>query len=513
MGRPFFVTAATMSSGSALSTRGSRVVLSGSAREEDVLFPAVEGFSRIVEKAMNPKARMSHLLAIALAATVWLPANAQERHPNLVVIVADDMGYGDVGFQGGKDIPTPNIDELARSGIRFTDAYVSGPYCSPTRAGLLTGRYPQRFGHEFNIGGREMHPDAGLPVDQVTLADRLRATGYRTALVGKWHLGTADRFHPQRRGFDEFYGFLGGAHAYTDVPVLDGDSSVALTGYLTDLLADRAVDFIQRHRSQPFFLYLAFNAPHLPMEATDKYLTRFQHMADTTRRTYAAMLSAMDDGVGRVRAELRAQGLEEKTLVVFFSDNGGPTTQAGINGSSNAPLRGSKRQTWEGGIRVPFVISWKGRLAANTTFSQPVIQLDIAPTVLAAARVPRGSTATFDGVDLLPFLTGRAKGTPHPALYWRLGAMMAIRMGDWKLVKMHDRPFEGDPEELSDLTGAQLYNLKDDVGERNDVAGAQRAKVKELAEDWQRWNRQLHKPAWPSGLNLTRSPNRNKRGL
>ncbi len=455
---------------------------------------------------MHRIARMSYTVTVALTLAAFCQlTSAQERRPNIVLIVADDMGYGDVGFHGNKDIPTPNLDALAKSGIRFTDAYVSTPYCSPTRAGLLTGRYPQRFGHEFNIGGSDMHPDAGLPVDQVTLADRLRTVGYRTALFGKWHLGTAERFHPMRRGFDEFYGFLGGAHAYLSAPVHDGEATVPLTAYLTDVLANRAADFIQRHKSQPFFLYLAFNAPHLPLEATDKYVKRFPHIADTTRRTYAAMLSAMDDGVGQVLAELRAKGLEENTLIVFFSDNGGPTTQAGINGSSNAPLRGSKRQTWEGGIRVPFLASWKGRLAANTTYSQPIIQLDIAPTVLAAARVPLDRKARFDGVNLLPFLTGRARGVPHSALYWRLGAMMAIRKGDWKLVKMHDRPFEGDPEELSDLAGAQLYNLKDDMSEKSDVAAAHRGRVRDVVEEWQRWNKQLQEPGWPSGLNLTRN--------
>jgi arylsulfatase A-like enzyme len=208
----------------------------------------------------------------------------------------------------------------------------------------------------------------------------------------------------------------------------------------------------------------------------------------------------MDDGIGRTLEALRAQRLEEHTLIFFFSDNGGPTTRAGINGSSNAPLRGSKRTTWEGGIRVPFIVSWKGRVGANTTYSQPIIQLDVAPTALAAAGVAPGRKANFDGINLLPFLSSRPTAVPHTALYWRLGAMMAIRKGDWKLVKMHDRPFEGDPEELSDLTGAQLYNLKADVAEQSDVAAKHPETVRELEDEWRRWNRQLSKPAWPSGL-------------
>ena len=438
---------------------------------------------------------------LTLAPTV---GGAQTRRPNIVLIVADDMGYADVGFQGGRDIPTPNIDALARSGIRFTDAYVSGPYCSPTRAGLMTGRYPQRFGHEFNPVGE---PEPGLPLDQVTMADRLRAAGYRTALFGKWHLGTAAPLHPMERGFDEFFGFLGGDHSYfearpaDDGPVFDGRNPAERMGYLTDELADRAVDFIERQRSRPFFLYLAFNAVHTPMHATDKYLARFTAIADERRRTYAAMLSAMDDAIGRTMATLRAAGVEENTLIFFFSDNGGPTMPTTtVNGSSNAPLRGSKRQTWEGGIRVPFVIQWKGHLAAGKTDSRLIIQLDVLPTALAAAGVDVRPEWKLDGVNLLPFLTGNETGAPHDALYWRLGGMMAIRKGDWKLVKTREGPLrDTDPAVLSDLSSAELYNLKDDIGEATNLAAARPDKAKELAEAWWQWNKELVRPLWFPG--------------
>ena len=447
------------------------------------------------------RTRSVAFLASSLLCFGQTVGQAQGRRPNIVVIVADDMGYADVGFHGSRDIPTPNIDALARSGIRFTDAYVSGPYCSPTRAGLLTGRYQQRFGHEFNPVG---NPEPGLPLHEITMADRLKAAGYRTALFGKWHLGTAPALHPMERGFDEFFGFLGGDHSYFDAmpasddAIFDGRKPVAHVEYLTDELADRAVRFIERERSRPFFLYLAFNAVHTPMHATDKYLTRFTHIADEQRRTYAAMLSAMDDGVGRTMAALRAAGLEENTLIFFFSDNGGPTMPTTtVNGSSNAPLRGSKRQTWEGGIRVPFIIHWKGHLAAGKTDSRPIIQLDVLPTALAAAGIPVRPEWKLDGVELLPYLTGKVTGTPHEALYWRLGGMMAIRKGDWKLVKTSEGPFrDTDPAVLSDLSTAQLYNLADDIGETKNLADAQPDRVRELAEAWQRWNSALVRPLW-----------------
>jgi len=345
---------------------------------------------------INPVPKIIPLLTIVLSflCLVHPAAEAQRRRPNILVIVTDDMGYADIGVHGSKDIPTPNIDALAKVGIRFTDAYVSGPYCSPTRAGLLTGRYPQRFGHEFNLGMSPDFNDFGLPLSETTMANRLKAVGYRTALIGKWHLGMGDKFHPMSRGFDEFFGFQGHSHSYLDTeaashnPLLDGLKIVAETAYLTDAFADRAVDFIKRPKSQPFFLYLAFNAVHTPMQATDKYLARFPHIADKQRRTYAAMLSAMDDGIGKALAALRAEGLEEDTLIFFFNDNGGPTMSGTtINGSSNAPLRGSKRQTWEGGIRVAFIIRWKGHLAEGKTDARPIIQLDVLPTALAAARI------------------------------------------------------------------------------------------------------------------------------
>jgi len=431
--------------------------------------------------------------------------NGQIRRPNILLIVSDDLGYADIGAYGSRDILTPNIDRFARSGIRFTNAYVSGPYCSPTRAGLMTGRYPQRFGHEFNPDGS---PEFGLPLTETTMADRLKAAGYRTALFGKWHLGSAVQLHPMRRGFEEFYGFLGGDHSYMHVddidagtkrpdPLLDGTKPASSVTYLTDALGDRARRFIMQHASEPFFLYLAFNAAHTPMEAPETYRARFPNISDPRRRTYAAMISAMDDAIGKTLATLKEQKLEENTLVIFLNDNGGPTMPTTtVNGSSNGPLRGSKRQTWEGGIRVAFALSWKGHLAAERIDDRPVIQLDVLPTALAAAGLDT-KASEFDGVNLLPFLTDQLKAQPHDALYWRLGGMMAIRRGDWKLVKTREGPLiDVDPSVLHDLSEAGLYNLSEDIGETKNLASERPDKVRELSEAWQQWNRQLATPRW-----------------
>jgi arylsulfatase A-like enzyme len=443
------------------------------------------------------------LTALAVALSLPLPAShpagsadAAPRPPNIVVLLADDLGYADVGFQACKDIPTPHIDSLAQGGVRCTSGYVSGPYCSPTRAGLMTGRYQQRYGHEFNPGGGA---DVGLPLGETTMADRLRAAGYVTGLVGKWHLGNAPKFHPQKRGFDEFFGFLGGAHPYfpgRGAPIFRGTEAVAEKEYLTDAFAREAVAFIDRHKARPFFLYLAFNAVHTPMQATEGRLKRFAAIADPTRRTYAAMTAAMDEAVGRVLDKLRSAGLEKDTLIFFFSDNGGPTMRGTtINGSRNTPLRGSKRTTLEGGIRVPFVVQWKGKLPAGKVYPRPVIQLDVLPTALAAAGVAVKPEWKLDGVDLLPHLAGRKEGLPHETLYWRLGQQTAIRRGDWKLVR-YDSTVDGGN---SRVTPARLYNLAKDVGEANDLAAKGAERARELEGVWQKWSDQMARPRWGQG--------------
>ncbi len=447
--------------------------------------------------------------SLALVGFGLIPENsaaADGSRPNIVLILADDLGYADLGFQGARDIPTPHLDTLAASGVRCTSGYVSGPYCSPTRAGLLTGRYQQRFGHEFNPGeraGERSNEQFGLPLSQTTLADRLKAVGYTTGLVGKWHLGAAPAFHPQKRGFDEFFGFLGGGHKYfaeESTDIYRGTEVVKEPTYLTDAFGREAVSFIERHKGHPFFLELAFNAVHTPTDATGDRLARFSSITDTKRRTYAAMLVALDEAVGAVTDKLRASGLEENTLIVFFSDNGGPTMLGTtINGSRNDPLRGSKRTTLEGGVRVPFVWSWKGKLPAGRVYDKPLIQLDVLPTVLSAAGVTPGKDWGLDGVDLLPYLTGSNDKAPHDTLYWRLGGQAAIRRGDWKLVRYDAAVDTGErsgPRSAPKLSPFRLYNLAEDVGEARDLSAAHPERVKELLAAWETWSAGLAKPLW-----------------
>ncbi|HEX2488711.1 MAG TPA: sulfatase-like hydrolase/transferase [Blastocatellia bacterium] len=425
------------------------------------------------------------------------PAQAK---PNILLIVADDLGYADIGVNGCQDVPTPHIDSIAKNGVRFTNGYVSGPYCSPTRAGLMTGRYQQRFGHEFNPGpAANADPEFGLPLTETTMPDRLKSLGYATGMVGKWHLGFESKFHPMKRGFDEYFGFLGGAHSYLANgdnlnQVSRGMQPVKEISYLTDMFGDEAVAFIERQKSRPWFLYLPFNADHSPMHAKESDLARFAHIKDPLRQKFAAMHAAMDTQIGRVLETLRKHKLEENTLILFVSDNGGPTNN---NGSRNAPLRGFKAQTWEGGIRVPMLAQWKRALPAGKVYDQPVIQLDFLPTALAAAGAEAKAEWKLDGVNLLPHLTGKEKGAPHAALYWRFGQQIAVRMGDWKLVKAPGaNAAQGEFRAKASTEGAHLYNLARDVGEQNNLAEKEPGKLEQLASAWDKWNAELQEPRW-----------------
>lgn len=411
--------------------------------------------------------------------------------PNIVLILTDDLGYGDIGMHGCKDIPTPNIDKLATGGIRFTDAYAAGSFCTPTRAALMSGRYQQRFGNEdlTNVTGP-------LPKAVVTLPQRLQAAGYVTGMVGKWHLGEAAGFRPNDRGFDEFFGFLGGGHIYLPAenakgeyaaPILRNGEPVKETRYLTDAFGEEAVAFLARQKKdKPFFLYLAFNAVHTPVQATDKYLQRFASIEDRTRRTYAAMLSAVDDAVGVVVAKLAETGQLDRTLIFFTSDNGGPTTRNAVNGSRNTPLRGSKCETFEGGIRVPLLVQWPGVLKPGAVYRQPIITMDLTATALALADA---KVEGVEGVNLLPFLSGEKTGAPNDALFWRCRTRSnnyAVRQGDWKFV--HSTEGDANPGPKQKPARDLLFNLAEDIGEQHDLAAKHPDKLAALKKLYQEWS-------------------------
>jgi arylsulfatase A-like enzyme len=440
------------------------------------------------------------LFQLCLIGGSLLPAKsfAQTRPPSIVIIIADDLGYADLGCHGTKDIKTPHIDGLVSNGVRCTSGYAAAPVGGPTRAALLTGRYPQRFGFEFNPP-RDSKSEYGLPLAESTLADSLKSAGYATCLVGKWHLGNDSKRHPQSRGFQDFFGFLDGAHYYLEgqppargaLPTSDpwlngmlrGMQPVVENEYLTDAFTREAVAFIDKHQKQPFFLVAAYNAPHAPLEAPDKYINRVIGVTggDHRRRIYAAMITALDDGVGAIQAKLQSAGILDNTLIFFLSDNGGITGY--LSPSSNAPLIGAKTELLEGGIRVPFFVQWPARFAAGKIYQPMVCVLDIAPTVLAAAEITAPNNLALDGVDLVPFLSGKDARTPHEALFWRYGTLWAIREGDHKLLKVRDDP-------------PQLFDLGTDIGEKRDLAAANQELVKRLQTRYEKWNSELVSPAW-----------------
>jgi arylsulfatase A-like enzyme len=442
--------------------------------------------------------------ALALAGSGDLcPASAAPRlkhsgRPNILVILTDDQGYHDVGFQGCTDIPTPNIDRLARRGVICSNGYVAACVCSPSRAGILTGRYPQRFGHDSNPPWCPDDPTIGLDLSQVTLADTMNAAGYVTGHVGKWHLGASAPYLPQQRGFDEHFGFLGADHDYFRTsdsnaveklaPILDNGRVVGQDEitYLTNDLHDQAIDFIERHVDERWFLYLAYNSVHVPQEAPQEYLDRFPDLTGA-RQVYAAKLSAMDDSIGGILDLLDYLGLTEDTLIFFLTDNGGPVSSASANGADNTPLRGEKLTMWEGGIRVPFAVSWPGHLPAGATYDQPVIALDLFPTAAAAAGA--ALPPDIDGVNLLPFLAGEDPDPPHAQLFWRqkkdAGVTWAVRQGRYKLVKP-----------TMDIPQAQLYDLDTDISETTDLAAQMPDLVQELQQAYDAWNAQNEDPRW-----------------
>jgi len=430
--------------------------------------------------------------AAALALTgCELPTFLQRQtRPNIIVIVTDDLGYADIGCHGCKDIPTPNIDSIANKGIRFTNGYVTAPGCSPSRAGLMTGRYQQRFGHYYNPPPppRGLQEHIGLPLTEITLADILSSAGYATGAVGKWQLGTPSHFHPLKRGFDEFFGFPDGKHSYIDPglgtynPVMRGTTPVDEKQYLTDAFTREALSFINRHRHSPFFLYLAYNAVHGPMQPPKRFQDSFEHISDPNRRTYAAMLAAMDEGIGKVLAQLRELRLEQDTLLFFINDNGG-WPEGSTYGSTNAPLRGGKGGFLEGGIRVPFMVQWPRRLPSGVTCEHPVISLDILPTAAAVAGANLPKDRKIDGVNLIPYLTANKKNPPHESLFWLAWQNHAVRKGKWKLVNT--------------AGNTRLFNLSSDIAENHDLSAKYPDVVENLTNAYKSWNSQMVDPLWP----------------
>jgi arylsulfatase A-like enzyme len=428
--------------------------------------------------------------------------------PNLLIILSDDQGWGDAGFRGATDVKTPNLDRLAASGVEFTQGYVSAPQCIPSRAGLVTGRYQQHVGIECNPDD-DKNDVYQLPEGTATLASKLQADGYRTGMVGKWHLGEPISSQPFNKGF-EWCAYMRHGMGYQFLKTAwpkdkDGrgtnwfrdekDQTIPIegSGYLTEVFTDKALEFIQKKDKRPFFLYLAYHPPHWPLEAPEESVAEYRDIVDVNRRICAAMISDMDAQIGRIMDHLKSSGRDKTTMIVFLSDNGAPQysgpaitpVKLGENASLNGPLYGCKGQLLEGGIRVPFVMSWPGTLPAGTTVDWPVISLDLTPTFLAAAGAP--PMADTNGLDLLPYLKRGISATgPDRALFWRFDTQWdlqhAVRRGPWKLVRSGPKP------------ARQLFNISEDPSEKNDLIAKNPEKAAELAGELDAWMANLPPP-------------------
>ena len=438
---------------------------------------------------MTMRNRIFQILAL------WLCGAALSRaaeKPNILVIVSDDQGYADAGFQGSKQSVTPHLDALAKSGVRCTSGYVTFPVCSPSRAGMLTGRHQSRFGHENNPVYDPIDEKEGLPLTEKLLPQFLKDAGYRTGWVGKWHLGSAPAFVPWARGFDESFGFIGGGHRFTGwqpnerqytLPLIRSGKDISeVPPHLTTAFGDEAADFIRRNKDKPWMLYLPFNAPHTPHEPSAERLEKFSHIQNLQRRRYLAQISLLDDAIGAVTASLTETGQRERTLIFFFSDNGGHTP----SGSDNSPLRAMKGTLYEGGVRVPFIVSWPAKLPAGATYEQPVSSIDIFATALAAAGVEMPTDKKYDSVNIVPHLAGEVKTPPHERLMWRMSKKQsfAIREGNWKLVRNGDTP----PE---------LFDLHADTSESKNVAAENAETAARLTAALEAWNKELIDPVFP----------------
>ena len=427
--------------------------------------------------------------------------------PNIVLILTDDLGYNDVGFNGSTEIMTPNIDSIANNGVLFTDGYVSYPVCGPSRAGLMTGRYQDTFGFGKNPLFAPKDPNMGLTLSEQTMADMLKLSNYTTLAVGKWHLGAHESLRPMKRGFDHFFGFLTGGHRFfpeewtladeTKVKnqgaayrtkLLRDDQRVEEKEYLTDALSRESVDFIDKNSDKPFFIYLAYNAPHGPLQATQEYLDRYDHIEENSRKTYAAMVSAVDDGVGDIISKLKEKGIYDNTIIYFLSDNGGRLR----GDSDNGELRGKKGNLFEGGIRVPFAMQWPKEIEGGQVFKKPIISLDIFATLKEITSPEIRSKNELHGVNLIPFLKGENKNDPHKFLFWRNNLMqndpnlrieaLALRSGEFKFIKNKE-------------TDA-LYNLKNEVFEETNLKNQKIEIYDSLNNKFNEWYKTLMDPTF-----------------
>ena len=442
--------------------------------------------------------RMSVILLLLVCGLVW-PVRAADP-PNVLLILTDDMGYADLSYNGSRQVRTPHIDRIAESGVYFEQAYVTGVVCAPSRCGLISGRYQNRFGaeHNWNQYGDVYNPRyIGIPADVKVMSEYIKERGYATAMIGKWHVGEHEELRPEARGFDHAF-WMGGNHTYwpkankNGLKLNGGPVTEIEVPYLTDWWTQDAIDWMTRdHGDQPWFIYLGYNTPHTPMQAKPEDEAKYQHIADKKRRTYLAMQDCLDQNIGKIFKTLEETGQLENTLIVFTNDNGGP---CGANASINAPFRGQKSTFLEGGMRVPMMISWPAKIDPGTRYPHPVVTFDLLTTILAAIRSPEAPAAYdldrhygeegLDGVNLFPYFSGKvpARKRPHETIYWRTAFRGAtIREGDWKLiVTRHDLPY--------------LYNIAKDPQEMND-------RLLDMPEKAREMKRKLGQ--WEAGLEAT----------
>lgn len=464
------------------------------------------------------------VLGIASLVNPVNQACAKESRPNIVLILADDMGPGEVSCYWGKDLATPNIDSIGAKGIRCTQAYVSCSICAPSRAGLLTGRYQNSFGFETNPTPEYKAWDLGLgiPHDIPMIQELLKKVGYQTAIVGKWHLGVRPQFHPNNRGFDYYFGFAGGMHDYFPEgnhwwnygnDVQEQGKKVRNFKYLTEEFTDRCVNFIQKSVKSggPFFLYAAYNAPHGPEEAPQNYIDRNNSIENLKRRTFAGMISALDDGTGRIMATLKRLGVIDNTIVVFLTDNGVHRT----NKSQADPFKGAKGRYEEGGVRMPFLIQWPGRLPAGRDFTFPVFSLDLFKTFAMAAGMKEQDIPHNDGMNLIPYLAGERKDSPRETFCWRHFGQAAILHGKWKLL-------------MESGKWVTLYNLDTDWREQHNLFSEYPKVVEELKKIYKNWESGMidatipkteqeeygeQRRLWEKGINFELVPPEKRNGL